>query len=176
MTSRILAALAAGGLLVSCGGSTSQEVLDGTSSSSGSTSSGTSGGASGTTSGASADAGGNDAGGGADAGAACAPEIEPNNGKDSANTLASSVCGAIAPDSDVDFLTFKLKPTTKNVSLRFDGQVTLKVDVEGQQSVILGGPNAGGKIPFVMDAPYFVEIRPTVKAAAVSWRVDLIER
>ena len=104
----------------------------------------------------------------------CTPEVEPNDGKDNANTLAPTRCGAIQPNSESDFLTFILAPTSTSMQLTFGGKVQLKVEVAGQ-TVLLGGGNSG-KVPFVKGQRYYVEIKATERATSVPWRVDLIEK
>jgi hypothetical protein len=104
----------------------------------------------------------------------CPPEVEPNDAKDTANTLAPTRCGAIQPNSESDFLTFTLSPTSTSMQLKFDGKVQLKVDVGGQ-TVLLGGGNAG-KVPFMKGQRYYVEIKAIERATSVPWRVDLIEQ
>lgn len=155
-------------LVAACGGATPQEALDSQTTSgttSGGTSDATSGGTSGTTS------GGVDAS--VDGAAACPPEVEPNDSKEAANTLAPTRCGAIDPNSESDFLTFRLADKTTSMQIKFDGKVQLKVEV-GNQSVTLGNGNAP-KVPFQKGQQYTIEIKATERATSVPWRVDLIE-
>lgn len=172
MTSRILLSAVGLAILAACGGSKSQEVLDNTSSTSSSSSGGASGapsssGASGTSNGG---VDGSSGGGGT-----CTQEREPNDNKDTANPLAPSVCGVLEQNSDVDFLTFQLHQGTRSVSINFSGDVTLTVEVEGAQTVTLGGGSTQ-TVPFVMGKPYFVEVRAATHAAKTDWRVDLVEK
>jgi hypothetical protein len=163
-----------------CSGSSAQDVLaseqaassSGTSGTSGAGTSGTSGaGTSGTgtsgSSGAPADAS-------VDSSTGCPPETEPNNGKDTANALAPTLCGVISPAGESDFLTFQLKASSTSMSLNFTGQVLLQVDV-GNQSVTLGG-GGNGKVPFVKGQRYVVEVKASRDdSKSVPWRVDLVE-
>lgn len=117
--------------------------------------------------------------GGADAAAdsastACPPEVEPNDDADDANELAPSRCGAIQPNSEVDYLRFELSDKATSMQLRFDGKVTLEVEVDGD-TVVLGGP-LSPKVPFVKGKRYTVRIKATERAPSVPWRVDLIEK
>jgi hypothetical protein len=83
------------------------------------------------------------------------------------------MCGAIQPNSESDFLTFQLKPTSTSVNIKFTGSVTLRVDVGGN-SVTLGNGNAN-KVPFVKNGRYVIEIKATQRATSIPWRVDVIE-
>lgn len=146
--------------LLACAGSTPQDVFESASDS-------------GTTT-------GNDGGttidsGTTDTGAPCPQETEPNDGKDTATALNPLRCGALTPSSDQDFLTFTLKPATKTLRIDFDGKVTLKVDVEGAQSVVLGSGN-NPPVPFVQGKPYFVQVLAADKTNRVPWRVSLVEQ
>lgn len=165
-----LAGLLLAGLHVACGGAEQQDVLD-TRTSSGNASGGNTSG--GNTS------GGNTSGGVADAAAPetsaeCTQEVEPNDDEDSANVLAFSRCGAIQPNSESDFLTFQLSPKATSLQIKFDGKVTLRVNVDGD-SVTLGEGEFPA-VPFVKNERYFIEIKSTERAKSVPWRVDLIER
>jgi hypothetical protein len=165
----LLVASAGFGLVVACSGATTQDVFS--ASPDGGASSGTSGTSSGTTSSSSTSSGSVDAGA-PDAGP-CTPEVEPNDTENQANELAPSRCGAIQPQTDVDFLTFTLKPTTSTMEVKFDGKVTLRITV-ANQTVTLGN-GTGQKVPFVQGKPYFIEIQPTLKQNSTPWRVDLLE-
>jgi hypothetical protein len=183
------AAMAAIALIPACSGAAGQDVLDttpagasasggtatsgGTSGSSGATSSGTSGNG---TSGAATSGGssGTTADASVDASPLCASEIEPNDSRDTANVLATSLCGAIQPDSESDFLTFLLAQTTTSMQITFTGQVTLRIDVNGQ-TVTLGN-GLSPMVPFEQNRRYTIEIKATVKGASIPWRVNLIEK
>ena len=151
-----------------CSGAAEQDVFQapsagGASNTSGGTTSG------GTTSGGAVDASATDA-----AAADCTAEAEPNDARDEANTLAPSRCGVIQPNSESDFLTFQLAPKSTSMQIKFDGQVTLKVEVDGD-AVTLGGGKFPS-VPFVRGKRYFIEIKATDRATSVPWRVDLIEK
>jgi hypothetical protein len=169
-------ALSAGSLpLGGCGGASTQDVFESNPTASSSGTSGTSGGTSGTsggTSGTSGTSGVPDAS--VDSGPQCPQETEPNDTRLSANTLAPTLCGAISPNSESDFLTFMLKPTSTTMQITFTGQVELKVDVAGT-SVTLGG-TGNNKVPFVKGQRYTIEVKATSRANTVPWRVDLIEK
>jgi hypothetical protein len=155
-----------------CSGAEPQDVLQGSPSSGGSTTS-----SGGTTSGGTTSGGTPPGEEPADAGPprpACEDEREPNDDPKSANRLKTSVCGEISNARDVDYLTFELDGDTTTMSLRFEGRVTLKVTVAGHAPVVL---SEGGsqELPFVRDEPYLIEIRPSVRAFPVPWRVDLIQ-
>jgi hypothetical protein len=170
-------ALVASASLGACSGSNAQDVLDSnqtasssgtsgsTSGTSGSGTSGSSGGTSGTSGVVDASVDGSDA---------CPQEAEPNNNKDTANTLSPTLCGVISPNSESDFLTFQLKPTTTSMSINFTGKVLLKIDVNGQ-TVTLGG-SANPKVPFEKGQHYIIEVKATERDNAVAWRVDLVEK
>jgi hypothetical protein len=161
-------------VVAACAGAKDQDVLgaDETSGTSSSSTSSSSGGSSTSSSSGGSSSGSIDAG---DPPApTCVQEAEPNDAKETANVVAPTRCGAIQPPGERDFLKFTLKPTTKSMSIKYEGRVTLTVTVEGADTVVLGG---GGSqtVPFVMGKPYYVEIRSTEKTARVPWRVDLVE-
>lgn len=167
-------------VVTACSGANDQGVFDpngGTSSSSGTSGSsgtnGSSGGTSGGTSGTSGSSGGV-ADASVDAPPPCPAEHEPNDGKESANTIAATLCGIISPESESDFLAFQLQPASTSLSITFTGQVTLKVSVGGQ-SVTLTGTNSP-KIPFVKNQRYSIEVKGTQKLPNTAWRVDVIEK
>ncbi len=160
-----------GVLATACSGAETQDVLLGASgsSSSGATSSGT-GSSSGTTassSGASGTSGGN---------GTCTAEEEPNDNKDEANVLSPVRCGTLSRRDDKDFLTFRLKPEAKTMSINFTGRVRLRVDVAGHDTTELTPDNAG-IVPFVTNADYFVEVTPlTDSNAEIKWRVEVVAK
>ncbi len=103
----------------------------------------------------------------------CDPEKEPNEDAEHATQLQGSLCGTISSATDTDFVTFKLKGSTKKMSLKFDGKVTLKITV-GNQTVTLGnGQNP--EIPFSKSDKYVIEIHGIDKAAMPTWRVEVDE-
>ena len=175
-----------GGVLAACSGAATQDVLESNAksgSSSGTSGTVTSGGTSGGTSGTATSGGtsggtsGNTSGGTSgtvgDASIGCPQEMEPNDNRGTANTLAPTRCGTISPKGESDFLTFVLADKTTSMQLTFTGQVTLKVDVNGQ-SVTLGDGQSP-KVPFVKGKTYFVEVQAIQDAPSTPWRVDLIE-
>ena len=171
-----LSALSLSGLALSgataagCSGATEQDVLrTNSAASSGGAADASSGGDGQTSSGGAADASSSDS-----AAAKCTPEVEPNDDPDDANELAPSRCGAIQPNSEVDNLRFQLSDKSTSMQLRFDGKVTLEVEVDGD-TVVLGGP-LSPKVPFVKGKRYTVRIKSTERATSVPWRVDLIEK
>ena len=166
--------------ITACSGASDQGVFDpnGTASSSGGTSGGTSGtsGTSGGTSGGSGTSGtsGGVADASVDAPAPCPAEREPNDSKDSANTIAPTLCGIISPESESDFLAFQLQPASTSLSITFTGQVTLKVSVAGQSVTLTS--TSSPKIPFVKNQRYSIEVRGAQKLPNTAWRVDVIEK
>ena len=105
--------------------------------------------------------------------ASCGPEKEPNDDTAHATQVNGAVCGTITSDTDVDFLTFKLKGGTKRMSLKFDGKVTLKLTV-GSKSVTLGN-GSNPEIPFSKTDDYVIEVRGIDKGAMPTWRVEVVE-
>ena len=182
----LVAVLGLPALGVACGGASGQDVLDpaGTSSSSGSgtgTSGGTSGGGtSGTSGGTSGTSGGTSgtSGGVADASVdapgPCPSETEPNDTRESANTIAPTLCGTISPDSESDFLTFQLKPASTSLSITFTGEVTLKVTVAGTSVTLTSTSNV--KVPFMKNQRYSIEVKAAQKLPNIAWRVDVVEK
>lgn len=167
-------------VVVACGGSEAQDVLATRSAPASTvpTSSGASGasGASGSSGGTSGSSGssGSTGSSGADASVDCPQEVEPNDNEERANQLAPSRCGAITPNSESDFLTFVLSPTSTSMQIKFDGKVTLRVRV-ANESITLGGSTTP-KVPFLKGETYVIEIKATVRDNRVPWRVDLIEK
>jgi len=181
----LLAVLALPALGAACGGASGQDVLDpaGTSSSSGSAGTGASGGTSG--GGTSGTSGGTSGGGtsgtsggiadaSVDAPGPCPSETEPNDTRESANTIAPTLCGTISPDSESDFLTFQLKPASTSLSITFTGEVTLKVTVAGASVTLTSTSNV--KVPFVKNQRYGIEVRAAQRLPNIAWRVDVIEK
>ncbi|MBX3187753.1 MAG: hypothetical protein KF819_12090 [Labilithrix sp.] len=113
-------------------------------------------------------------------------EEEPNDDRDAANVVDPTRCGAIlmtaTSDGDggagdaaaeVDFLTFTLKPATTSFFIQFQGDVILKVDVEGKPTTTITKTTSPA-VPFVRDKPYFIEIRSETGRRA-NWRVTVFE-
>lgn len=147
--------------VAACSGASGQDVFEPNGGASSSGTSGTAG-----TSGGVADAA-------VDAPTPCPAEAEPNDSRDSANTIAPTLCGIISPESESDFLAFQLKPASTTLAITFTGQVTLKVSVAGQ-SVTLAGMN-NVKVPFFRNQRYTVEVKAAQKLPNIAWRVDVIE-
>ncbi|MBS2014912.1 MAG: hypothetical protein JST00_18625 [Deltaproteobacteria bacterium] len=179
-------AFAAALTAIACAGATKQDVFDkdGAGASSSGTSGGTSGtsGTSGTTSGTSGTSGASgtsgtvtDAGA-TDATTTCTKEVEPNDARDEANPLVSSVCGEInVADGDVDLFTFTLKPSSKTLKITYEGKVTVRVEVQGNAFVL----GSGSDVPFVAGSPYFVQVKASSSGGGsktVPYRVDVIEK
>lgn len=180
--SRVLA-LAFGLLTVSCSGAQPQDVLGDQSTSSGtSTSSSAGGGSSTSSSGASTSSSGVSSSGSTSGSSSsgnpsgCTQEQEPNDSREQANDVSPSRCGSVGKRDARDFLTFVLKPTTKTFSLNFQGDVRLRVDVDGQKTVELL-PNSTGVIPpFAPGKRYMIEVTPlNDNANEVRYTVSLIE-
>ena len=84
------------------------------------------------------------------------------------------MCGIISPESESDFLTFQLKPSSTTLAINFTGEVTLRVLVAGNR-VTRTGLNSV-KVPFVKNQRYSIEVRGTQKLPNTAWRVDVIEK
>ena len=108
-------------------------------------------------------------------------EVEPNDTKATANTLAPTVCGALLVSADAgadggiesDFLTFTLPSTATNFYIQFSGDISMKVDVEGNPSVTIT-PTMAATIPFVKEKPYYIEVR-SLTNKRVNWRVTVFQ-
>jgi hypothetical protein len=168
------AASAVGGS--ACSGAETQDVLArqvGASSSSGITSS-SSGGSSGVPSGSSS--GGTSSTSGATSGTTpgnCTPEEEPNDNRNTANVLDPARCGTLGRNDQKDFLTFQLKPTTKNMSLNFSGRIRMKVEVGGRTVELT--PDDAGMVPFMMGEQYHIEVTSLTDSNNEEWRVAVVE-
>lgn len=104
----------------------------------------------------------------------CTPEEEPNDKQGDANKLSPERCGTLSNEDQKDFLTFRLKPTTKNMSVTLTGRVRLRISVKGEPTTELT-PDTSAKIPFVYDADYFIEVTALNSGKTVPWRVGLQE-
>lgn len=103
-------------------------------------------------------------------------ELEPNDNRDTANPLSVTRCGTLTKRDRIDFLKFRLKPSTKTVSINFTGRVRLRVMVDGKPTTELT-PDSAGVIPFVMNEDYIVEVTPLVDVTGeIPWRVELVEK
>lgn len=113
-------------------------------------------------------------------------EEEPNDDKTTANTLMPTRCGAILLTGDggasvtdggsvaeSDFLTFTLPTTTTTFYLQFSGDISLKIDVEGNPSVTIT-PTMPANVPLVRDKPYYVEVR-SLNGKRANWRVTVFQ-
>jgi len=89
--------------------------------------------------------------------------------------LAPLRCGTLSRRDDKDYLTFRLRPETRSMSINFTGRVRLRVDVAGHDSTELT-PDDAGTVPFVSGGEYFVEVSPLTESnAELKWRVQLVE-
>lgn len=173
-------ALAVGSGGTACSGAEAQDVLvsSGASSSGASSSGASSGGASsgGASSGGASSSGASGTASSSGGNPSCEPEVEPNDKKDEANELRPARCGTLSKDDKKDYLTFRLKPDTKQLSINFTGRVRLRVDVDGEKTTELT-PESAGAVPFVTDEDYIIEVTSlTDSSADVSWRVEVIEK
>jgi hypothetical protein len=161
--------------LLACGGSDSQDVLS--SSTTAGTSSGTSG-TSGTSgsSGTSGTPGTSGTSGNPAPPNECTPEQEPNNLPEQANELAPTRCGTLSGADKVEYLTFRLKSSTKSLQLTFSGRVKLRVSVRGAETIELT-PDKPVAVPFVRGEQYLIEVTRLADGASDEpWRVTVIEK
>jgi hypothetical protein len=106
----------------------------------------------------------------------CAQEDEPNDDERNANALAPARCGTVSREDSRDFLTFRLKPATKSLSLTFSGQVRLRIEV-GDQRVELTTATSSTPVPFEMGKPYMIEVQPLVDMSQeIPWQVRVDEK
>lgn len=164
-------------LAAACGGAKDQDVLAESSSSSGSSGStskaGSSGGGGTSSSGAStSSSGGSHVDPVADGGGSCEQEREPNDLPKQANELTTSSCGVLSNGSDKEYLTFELPQGTKTMSLTFEGDIVMRVFVEGQDVVTIS-PKSNPPIPFVIGKPYYIEVTAFSGGKQPTWRVNL---
>lgn len=164
-----------------CGGASEQDVLS--ASSSGTTSATSSSGGSSTSSGGSStsssggttsSSGGSSSGPGPkDPGGTCVQETEPNDEPKNANELVTSLCGVLSPGSESEYLTFELPSGTKTMAITFDGDIEMRVLVEGHDPVVIS-PKQNPQIPFEIGKRYFIEVTAASSTtASVKWRVNL---
>lgn len=160
---------------IACGGATEQDVLSASSSGSASSSSSSSSSSASSSSGGSSPGGSSsgDTGGPKDPPSpSCTQESEPNDAPRSANELVTSVCGVLDPASEVDFLTFELPEGTKTMGLGFEGDIKMRVFVEGHDTVEIS-PKENPPVPFVIGTPYYIQIRAFSGGDTTTWRVTL---
>jgi len=106
------------------------------------------------------------------------PELEPNDDTLTANELEPTRCGAVlvsdgGPDGgESDFLTFTLADASTNFFLQYAGNVSVKVETDGQAPVDITGPDAS--LVLKKAQPYFVEVR-SVNGKSQVWRVTLFQ-
>jgi hypothetical protein len=169
-------------LALGCSGAETQDVLSSqagaTSSSGGSSGGSSSGGSSGASSSSGGSSGTTSSSSGGTASDCATPEQEPNDNRNAANTLAPERCGTVSARSDQrDFLTFRLKATTKEMFFSFKGNVRLKVDA-GNENVELTPENAATtRVPFVRNVDYVIEVSPLTDGASdVPWKIEIIEK
>jgi hypothetical protein len=173
-----------GMIALACGGASDQDVLSASSSTSSSGSS-SSGAAASSSSGATSTSGGTTSSGSSSGGTTttdagkppptgtCEPEAEPNNEPGDANELKTSLCGSLLPVTELDFVTWKLESNTKTMDFTYQGNVKIRIFVEGHDPVELS-PTSNPAIPFVVGKPYLARISAAATAAKIDWRVNLV--
>lgn len=103
----------------------------------------------------------------------CTQETEPNNEPKQANELVTSVCGVLSPGSEYEWLTFELPEGTKTMGITFDGDIEMRVIVEGRYPIVLN-PKSSPPLPLLIGQRYFVEVTALYSTLNdVSWRVTL---
>lgn len=168
---RFVAAVAGSIMLASCSGAETQDVLTATSSTSSTSSSSSTSSTGGTSSSTSS---GSTTSSGSSGTPGCPSETEPNDNKNQANVLAPTLCGTLSAKDQKDFLTFRLKATTKTMQINFSGRVRLKVDVGGRVTELT--PDNAGIVPFVMNTDYVIEVTSLADTSAeVPWRITVVE-
>lgn len=106
------------------------------------------------------------------------PELEPNDDTLTANELKPTRCGAVlvtdgGPDGgESDFMTFTLADASTSFFLQYAGNVSVKVETDGQAPVDVTGPDAS--LVLRKAQPYFVEVRSANGKSQV-WRVTLFQ-
>ena len=115
-------------------------------------------------------------GGGTTTNGTCTNEDEPNDNQNQANTIVGSICGSITPRGDTDWLTFTLKSSTQELSLKFSGRVRLRVNVQGHGTTELT-PDDALAVPFVKNTPYYVQVAAFSDTnSALPWQVTVVEK
>jgi len=63
------------------------------------------------------------------------------------------------------------------MSVKFQGRIRLRVDVEGKPTTELTPDNAG-VVPFVMGKPYTVEVTPLSNSGSsdIPWTIEVVEK
>lgn len=107
-----------------------------------------------------------------DGGGACPQEDEPNNEPKLANKLNTSLCGVLSPGTENEYLTFELPQGTKTMNLTFEGDIEMRVIVEGHYPVMIS-PASNPPIPFVVGKPYYIEVTAFKGGDKIPWRVNL---
>lgn len=106
------------------------------------------------------------------------PELEPNDDTLTANELKPTRCGAVLVSDggldggESDFLTFTLADASTNFFLQYAGNVSVKVETDGQAPVDITAPDAS--LVLKKAQPYFVEVRSVTGKSQV-WRVTLFQ-
>jgi hypothetical protein len=157
-------------ILVACSGADEQDVL----APPGGAASGTPSAGGAQTGGAPPTANGGGGGGGGGGGAgSCPRENEKNDDAKSANELRTSICGELAPVSESDWLTFELDESVRSMRLTFEGDIRMRVSLEGRQPVEIN-PASYPEVPFVTGRPYLIEVRAFTGSGAIPYRVNLV--
>jgi hypothetical protein len=106
------------------------------------------------------------------------PELEPNDDTLTANELKPTRCGAVlvtdggADGGESDFLTFTLADASTSFFVQYAGNVSVKVETDGQAPVDITAPDAS--LIVRKGQPYFVEVR-SVNGKNQVWRVTLFQ-
>ncbi len=106
------------------------------------------------------------------------PELEPNDDTLTANELKPTRCGAVlvtdggTDGGESDFLTFTLADASTSFFLQYAGNVSVKVETDGQAPVDITGPDAS--LVLKKAQPYFVQVRSANGKSQV-WRVTLFQ-
>lgn len=105
----------------------------------------------------------------------CTNETEPNDDEDEATAFSGQVCGSVTKDGDArDYVTFTLKPSTRNLSINFSGRIRLTIEVAEQKVEITADDPK--PVPVVRGGTYLIQVEPlTDGASAVAWRIIVDE-
>lgn len=105
---------------------------------------------------------------------ACTQEKELNNEPGTANELVDSVCGTLLPASELDYLTFTLPEKAKSMNLTYEGNVKLRISVEGFDPVELSSSN-NPQVPFAPGKQYIIRVSADGGGAVkIDWRVNVV--